>query len=611
MELNKDKATILRLDEIRELILNLSLSSNSQAFETLATTIVSRLTVIIDSLKSGLITTTDGEENTNSLEDRLIIKMDEVYQLLNDALLDVSLTAEQIEILNTTLQNTIEIKESLQSSSSAGLTSEQDKKLTQTYDNTVALLDSVGLSENASSIISKLNNLILNTESIMEKLALPNNEFQETEPYDPPPETIYKTRDNYKSLFDYEVVAPTDCFREYFTINTGVNAMCKVEFDVDAEEDVEDVYMKFTLSGTQILHEETLTMTAGSKHFCLYGMFITDRTDYYLHLSFINNGKLFKVYNITYQVLGDNANFIEYKHTYHTYNINFEYYIMRTRDDKVEYIITNAFEPDLSQNYTTFMEGSEYIYYPLLASTVKDATDTMSVNKGMKVIAMDKTTKRASHYNENAEFVYSADHTKAITCRLLATLTTNEDREPVWVYRYDDVTKSLYSNYFNVACTTLMLTSTSKDLSGSDEIINIAGCKPMRSYMQKYFFGDYVVITTKKGNNYATAIQSNKTANSLGYGTRVTVGEVPNYQGIEGSAITEYIMRAFLYVYDHWKVIYFKLSTINFEILGVKTISGEYDELHPGFNGDYFAVKDGQLLKFSDPDVIAVEFNQD
>ncbi len=677
MDFYKDKATIMRLDEVRELLLNLSkiTSSTSSSSSTTLTELKQQLNSKVSELKTSLIGDNEESSNPTSLEDRLKVKLTEIYNSILQNLNDIKTNQTSIESLQTTLQtnqsqtnekvdltatkvqaqeiiNAIdEINVLLTSSSSAGLTDAQSQTLNQIHANTVALLDSVGLSENASTILTKLGNIEQNTLNIVQKLELPNSQFQDTEPYDPPPDSVYKTRDTYKSPFIYNINAPKLLDAEYFTINNNVNAMCKVEFDIVSTSAISDVKASLLLSGNEVLYNETIEIVEGTSHYCINGIFVTNRTDYNLRLQFNNfETASFTVKNLTYEVVGNNANFIDYKHSFYPFNVNYDYYIFKDIDGAVSYITTNAQDVNLGQNYTNLTSGTNYLFYPTVLSINENTSNSTSVFKSLKVLRQDITTKEVQNLNQNGELVGGADSVSSKGARVVCPLPSNSASINNYVLRYNPNLKKLFNCYYNTDFNGVSVDSTGIDLSEIDEIVCISPCKLSLTYKQFGLINPYVIVTTKKGCNYVcsaftlsslknlqTLTSSNGGENvdnstsetseggeesnnqiavqtatnvgygNLGYGTRVTFGEIDNYQGNNVSTRITRTYRAFMYVYDHWKVIYFSLGANSFEILGTKTISGEYDELHPGFNGDYFGVKDGQIIKLTDGDVSKVD----
>ncbi|MGN1227214.1 MAG: hypothetical protein ACI4TX_01070, partial [Christensenellales bacterium] len=534
---------------------------------------------------------------------------DEKLQNIQSGLSCVSLSIENENIINAILSNTESIMIALNSMTSGGLTSEQEDVINQTYENTVSLLNCIGLTENSSTILTQLNNIAMNTESIMEKLDLPSNQYQESEPYDPPPDIIYKTRDVYYSEFNYDISTPQDLFEEYFTINDNVNAMCKVEFDITAETDIGDVVFKLHLSDIEVLIEETINIEAGTKHYCFYGIFMTERTDYYLMMTFVNGTtKLFTVNNIVYEVVGDNANFLSYRHKNFAYTVNFDYYLFKVRGGKVSYIKTSALEPDLGQDYTQIVDDDNYCYLPAIISTINGATATTSVDLGGRLIRMDKKLKKTTQINLEGKYLSIAEHTNSNGSRVMSYGNFNTSSNPGYAYRYNTKTKKFYSNYYQTNGT-IIVDSTGKDLSTHDTYVSISCFHSELSYKQYYTDYRFIIFTSKKGNNYLTIATNPKMESSLGYGTRVKFGEIPNYQGSVTTSRTVKVLRIFMYVYDHWKVYYVSMQSGKMTSLGVKTISGEYDELLPGFNGDYFAVKNGEMILLTDNDVVKETFS--
>ncbi|MGN1227364.1 MAG: hypothetical protein ACI4TX_01845, partial [Christensenellales bacterium] len=89
MELSKDSATILRLDEIRELILNLSKTGDSKSFEEIATTITNQIATILEDLKASIVNLNNEEISQNSMEERVVAKIIEIYDSISSTLTNV------------------------------------------------------------------------------------------------------------------------------------------------------------------------------------------------------------------------------------------------------------------------------------------------------------------------------------------------------------------------------------------------------------------------------------------------------------------------------------------------------------------------------------------
>ena len=673
MDFYKDKATIMQLDEVREMLFNLTKICNNTSSSSSVSLVElkEQLNNKVSELKTSLIGENEGGTSPTSLEDRLKDKLMELYNSILQNLSTIQSNQTAIKSLQTTLQtsqneinsnvesvqttqlqtnekldltatkvqaqeiiNAIdEINVLLTSSSNAGLTDAQSQTLNQIHANTVTLLESVGLSENASTILTKLGNIEQNTLNIVQKLGLPSSQFQEAEPFDPPPDSIYKTRDVHKSPFAYNINAPKLLDAEYFTINNNVNAICKVEFDVASTSAIGGVEASLLLNGNEVLYNNNIAIVEGTNHFCFNGIFVTNRTDYNLRLQFNNfeNTASFTVKNITYEVVGDNANFIDYKHSFYPFNINYDYYIFKVTGENVSYITTNAQNVNLGQTYSNIASGADYLFYPTILSINQNTANSTSTFKFLNVLRQNKTTKEVQNLYNSGELVGGVDSAISKGAKLVCPLPSNSASVKNYVLRYNPNLKKLFTCYYSTDFNSISSDENGIDLSGIDEIVCLSPCKLSLTYKQFGLTSPFVIATTKKGCNYvcsaltlnclsnlqsastnseeneanANSEGSEATANygNLGYGTRVTFGEIDNYQGNNVSTQNARTYRAFMYVYDHWKVIYFSLGTNGFQILGTKTISGEYDELHPGFNGDYFAVKDGQIIRLTDSDV--------
>ena len=106
MDFYKDKATIMRLDEIRELLLNLSkiTSSTSSSSSTTLTELKQQLDSSASELKTSLIGDNEESSNPTSLEDRLKTKLIEIYNSILQNLNDIKTNQTAFESLQTTLQ---------------------------------------------------------------------------------------------------------------------------------------------------------------------------------------------------------------------------------------------------------------------------------------------------------------------------------------------------------------------------------------------------------------------------------------------------------------------------------------------------------------------------
>ena len=651
MDFYKDMS-ILKLDEIRELILNLSSAQNNIDFTSLITTISNTINTAVDDLKADLVSS----ENT-TLEDAIKTKIIEVYTTLNNNLTslsnavssstitinDISTAVSNISTTANTILNNIATLSTMLQNKQCGLTSEQAQMLSsilssttqlgsdistantttsQILSNTIQIIDTLNNSSGGSSggtsevdlseVLNKLYNLQLNMQQVLDKLDLANQDMQEEPPYDPPPENVYITRSSFTSPFIYNITAPLDLEREFFTINDDVPAVVKIEFDITTTNSINDIVLTLHLGDNQTLLQKPIIVASGTTHFCYTETFITSRTDYYLMLNFSSASLLqYTVSNVEYEVAGNNANFLSYKHMFYTCNYNFYNYIFKEENGKMSYIKVDALNPNYSQNYTTIVNNNNYIYMPVLGGTINGATNG-SRFMALRILAQEKSTRNVVAFDENGTNKGSCQHTASNGHKNFSTVLLNSNFNVVMNLRYSPITKIMNVNYFYNSMQNTANYS-GQDLSSRDTIVEISPCIIEQTHNLGYFNYPYVILTTCKGQNYVANGASVNFNNAIGYGTKVRVGEIPNFNGTVRSDNNTKVFRAFLYVYDHWKVVYYKhandIAVNGFQILGTKILNGNYEELHPGFNGEYYAVQNGQIFTFDDPDVVKVAFN--
>lgn len=621
MELNRNIQS-LKLDEIRELILNLTNATNSQDFTSLATTITSAINTTIANLKDSLLTT----QNT-TLEAEIKNKIIEVYTTLSSSISTLasvvsadSTTLSSVSTSITTILSNLSALSTQIQNKACGLTSTESQTLTNTYNNTTQILSSLssasgGGEVDLSSITTALNIIELNLEEVLDRLELTSQDLQPTAPYDPPPEIIYKTRDTFASDYYYDISQPQDLHAEYFTINDDTPAMVKVEFDITASEAINDIEVKLHLSNIDILCDKFINAVNGTTHYCIYGAFLTERTDYYVKLNFsCGELKTFRVHNIVYEVVGNNANFLFYRHKYYTYNCNFTNYIFKVDNGAVSYFSTNALNPNYGQNFTTLVNNSGYNYWPMICTTYYNMPNQSGVTfLCIRIARQNKGTRQVEFIKDDGTLCGPVEFQQYYNDRIFAPINYSNGNYNFHVFRYGDINRIIHYGSLDNTCNSTMLNYSNTDFTNEDTLVAFSPYLCEMSYLQYGYNYGYMIFTTKSGQNYVNCVKGFNFNCNIGYGTRVMVGEVPNYQGSINSTSSTRVFRAFMYVYDHWKVIYYKHGTgrtmSNFQILGTKVLNGDYDEVHPGFNGEYFTVKNGQIVCHDDADVVKTQFN--
>ena len=150
MDFYKDSATIIRLDEVREMLLSLIKNSSNSSINnnnSLAEIKLGQNEILAD-VKSSL----NNQTQINSKIDSVATKT-QANDLAN--------AIDEINVLLT-------------SSSNAGLTDAQSQMLNQINTNVSLLLEKVGSNEDATTILTKLANIEQNIASIMQKLDMQN-----------------------------------------------------------------------------------------------------------------------------------------------------------------------------------------------------------------------------------------------------------------------------------------------------------------------------------------------------------------------------------------------------------------------------------------------------
>ena len=178
MDFYKDMS-ILKLDEIRELILNLSSAQNNIDFTSLITTISNTINTAVDDLKADLVSS----ENT-TLEDAIKTKIIEVYTTLNNNLTslsnavssstitinDISTAVSNISTTANTILNNIATLSTMLQNKQCGLTSEQAQMLSSILSSTTQLGSDISTANTTTSqILSNTIQIIdtLNNSSIL------------------------------------------------------------------------------------------------------------------------------------------------------------------------------------------------------------------------------------------------------------------------------------------------------------------------------------------------------------------------------------------------------------------------------------------------------------
>lgn len=151
MDFYKDSATIIRLDEVREMLLSLIKNASNSSINS----------------NNSL-----AEIKTGQSEIATDVKSSLSNQTQISSKIDSTATKTQADNLANAID---EINVLLTSSSNAGLTDAQSQVLNQINTNVSLILEKIGSNEDATTILTKLANIEQNVASIMQKLDTQNS----------------------------------------------------------------------------------------------------------------------------------------------------------------------------------------------------------------------------------------------------------------------------------------------------------------------------------------------------------------------------------------------------------------------------------------------------
>lgn len=566
---NLQKDSILRFDEIKQLIL--SLLSNLKSLDN------SELTTKINHINSSLTSFYQDIKNQTSLSSNQI--------------------ASLAEYVNSQFQSLSNLIESL---SLGGSISSEDlltiTNIINTISNNIDALNNILTSQNTNfntfknSVETVLTNLTNNINTLLEKQSITPSTISSEPPYNPAPEEIFKIRDICKHYFEYSSSeANFNTSKTFFTLNDNEPAVLKVEFDLQTSDTFVDSTISLLLNGTETLFSDVVTVSNETRHFIKTCVFIPRSTHGHLVINISNpSHTVFKLKNINYEICANNINFFKvYQKKYKIQTYNDYYYVFKFENNAISYIVTPRNNKDFSQNYTQiFSLDSEAI----MDVSIQTYADTeLSVFTDFFVCYTDKLNGKTHSYLISAQKIKDTKFTPftIVNCTNInyKSLTYSCGLYNGTFKRIRDISEVTYdlpfANIMNINCCNMLITS-SKNLP---------------------FVGCFINFVTEEGLVYISMDTSNFTSNNksilVGYADRVIEDLVYKLSNHQNSSY--YAFRVFLHCYNYWIVKYYHCDSGYPKLDSYTILNKDYEDIVGGYGDEFFAIENGVLVRIFDP----------
>lgn len=588
------------------IVLNTIKEDAVKILEKIPENLSTSITQVYDSLVS-LETKLVNIEAQGTLEDRLQSKLDSILQDVQTKLQE---NLAKIVSKELSPEETTSLEDRITQLINAVLSYclELDQKL-GSIDTVITEIN------NVKTLIGELQTKMSEFESNLDtalQYIIDNGDYMEEEPpFNPKPDKVYVTQAKLKSYRGFiDNGNELNFFKEYFIINNNAPAMLKVNYDIEIKEDIPDLIVEVYINDENKF-QKTLSLTAGVHSLEHILLFQLQRTNGNVYLRFYSNQNHYKkVYNITYDIVGDNIVFLrdEADIYYQVFSCNREYYISRKLNNTIYYKRMTVDNMDFSQNFVQLTPvTNEYTFWPIFLSTETSKGEN-SIFGGItyaqlnyatnKVEIMDKETYTVKHtldnmldsqpaqfqkggyfcYGRNAASVYqmNVDNSKGRSSELYANLN-NVSYSSIVNFRKRYVNVSYVNN------TKTLNSDIDKNLS-----------MLFQDEWGEWYFSSKNTIASKEPY-------------CIGFGTRVNLSHISPLHGYPILNATYY--RIFMYVYDHWVVKYLQTTPSGkYTMLKAKVIDGDYDQIVAGTSNEYFTIKDGLFTKNIDNEFQPIEY---
>lgn len=573
--LKEDVGSLLSFvpSDLKNILNNIETIINELPSKTLSQTelneLESRLNASLTNLESKIISDDIGIDEPLNLEDRLKAVLSTIHSLCEN----------------------IQISINENSGSSAGIEGLE-----------------AGISDIQDSISSMQNGLNTALQYIQENGTL----IEPEAPFDPPPDTVLRTRSVAYPWRKYFGTVPSiDFSREYFVINNDASGVLKVQYDFEAQELIENIVSDLYLND-ELVDTVTFNAEVGTKRIVHTAIFELDKPNgnFQVKINSISNAYRF-ISNIKYELVGKNAVLLRENlpTTYDLLLCGNEYYFTRSTSTSLDYMHTTVQNTDFNQDYQKLAEvEKECVYEPAIALTY-NGTNQMTTLLYFTYMRYNLANNEVSVYDNETG-----------TMKSTARVKINEaspdivEMGPLYATAYQlsvalfqHATKSF--NYIQVY-TPLTSVSIGTVKKVTKNYVNFEYLVNTITPRGKSFYSKVVMIC--QDDTGVWHVQNRSAMESqidleIGFGTKAKFSYCTKFIG--GSTTRKECFRVFMFVYDHWVAKYFEMAPNNITctMLKAKVIEGDFDQILPGTGNEYFTVKDGAITKHIDDYVINLE----
>lgn len=328
-------------------------------------------------------------------------------------------------------------------------------------------------------------------------------------------------------------------------------------------------------------------------------MKLTGNTNYYAYIK-----------NTSYSIFSKNAEFISYSDHYKV-SIGCEDYILSknsaTFSGYATIPISDTFD-EQNLSYTSFINNNDNTNTNFMVEAIKK-TGPLTQEKGLIVKAQINC---CTHYFS----VYKSTGASWIGATINSTdVAAASFSSNVFYYPFikDNVVQASAYNIDGLKYT--LSNSYSNIPFGTTEEPLLTNAVRLTTAPNTNASAPSFVMTTKSGNNFFNYNCQNNGVNvpiALGYGTRIKAAVLNDNLdiGIFMRVYGKFIMKKLLAYRTTFYSGDTNRPTVNAYKLDEQTyVIGEYDEIHPGYNGEFFAIKNDKIEKLKLPNSL-LEFTE-